>query len=117
MMWTEIFPTTDKDGPAKKYGSGMISFKTDNKENCLFVVGGYYEKSPHNKQPGAQYTDIRTNESHIFNITTSEYIYIIPSYYHINNYKLSYNVYTKQHNQISLEQILCDVYYDSNLDN
>ena len=79
MTWTELFPTTDNDGPAKKYNSGMISFKTDNKEDCLLVVGGYYHKSPHNTQPGAHYTGNRTNESHIFNNTTGEYI--IVSYY------------------------------------
>ena len=86
MTWTELFPTTDNDGPAKKYNSGIISFKTDNKEDCLLVVGGYYHKSPHNTQPGAHYTGNRTNESHIFNDTTGEYI--IVSYY-----QTSYSVF------------------------
>ena len=76
MVWTELFPTTDERGPAKKYYSGIISFKTDNKEECLLLVGGYYYKSPRppNRQPGAQYADNRTNETHFFNITTGEYI-------------------------------------------
>ena len=86
MIWTELFPTTTKDGPAKKYSSGLVSFQTNNKEDCLLVVGGYYLKSPHNKQPGARYADNRTNESHIFNVTTGEYI-IIPYY------KTSYSVF------------------------
>ena len=66
----------------KKSSSGMISFQTEKNEEFLLVVGGLYQKSPRYKQPGAQYTDTRTNESHIFNITTGEYI--IVSYYQIS---------------------------------
>ena len=63
----------------KKSSSGMISIHADNKEKSLLVVGGYYGESPRYKQPGAQYTDGRTDKIHIFNVTTSEYI--IVSYY------------------------------------
>ena len=62
----------------------------------LLVVGGYYVNSPGYKQPGAQYTNSKTNEIHIFNITTGEYIIVSYFKYHIqyfcvthNNYKLS----------------------------
>ena len=65
----------------KKSNSGMISFQTAKNEESLLVVGGYYVGSPKYKQPGAQYTNERTNESHIFNITTGEYI--IVSYYSV----------------------------------
>ena len=70
----------------KKSSSGMISFQTEKNEESLLVVGGDCEESPKYKQPGAQYTDGRTNESHIFNITTGEYI--IVSYY-----QTSYSVF------------------------
>ena len=66
----------------KKSSSGMISFQTEMNEESLLVVGGLYQQSPKYKQPGAQYTDSRTNESHIFNVTTGEYI--IVSYYQIS---------------------------------
>ena len=87
----------------KKSSSGMISFQTEKNEESLLVVGGLCQQSPKYKQHGAQYmpSNFRrysTNESHIFNITTGEYI--IVSYYQIsysvfcvqmthNNYKLS----------------------------
>ena len=70
----------------KKSSSGMISFQTKNNEESLLVVGGFYQQSPKYKQPGAQYTKWKTNESHIFNITTGEYI--IVSYY-----QTSYSVF------------------------
>ena len=66
----------------KKSSSGMISFQTDNNEESLLVVGGICQQSPRHKQSGAQYTGTRTNESHIFNITTGEYI--IVSYYQVS---------------------------------
>ena len=66
----------------KKSCSGMISFQTEKNEESLLVVGGYYQQSPKCKQRGAQYTKSKTNESHIFNITTGEYI--IVSYYQIS---------------------------------
>ena len=82
-MFTELYRTNDhKSAPVKKSSSGMISFQTEKNEESILVVGGNYEDLPRYKQPGAQYTSIMTNESHIFNITTSEYI--IVSYYQIS---------------------------------
>ena len=70
----------------KKSCSGMISFQTEKNEDSLLVVGGACQHSPKYEQHGAQYQSIfginTTNESHIFNITTSEYI--IVSYYQIS---------------------------------
>ena len=68
----------------------MISFQTEKNEESLLVVGGLCQQSPKYKQHGAQYQSMfsstRTNESHIFNITTGEYI--IVSYY-----QTSYSVF------------------------
>ena len=74
----------------KKSYSGMISFQTEKNEESLLVVGGVYQLPPKYKQHGAQYTGDRTNESHIFNITTGEYI--IVSYY-----QTSYSVFLCEH--------------------
>ena len=70
----------------KKSSSGMISFQMENNEESLLVVGGFHQQSPKYKQPGAQCTNGKTNEIHIFNITTGEYI--IVSYY-----QTSYSVF------------------------
>ena len=86
-MFRKLYPTNDHESaPVKKSSSGVISFQTDKDEESLLVVGGVFERSPRYKQPGAQYTNSKTNESHIFNITTSEYI--IVSYY-----QTSYSVF------------------------
>ena len=83
LVFNELYTTSEHESaPVKKSYSGMISFRTEKNEESLLVVGGYYGGSPKYKQPGAQYTDDRTNESHIFNITTGEYI--IVSYYQIS---------------------------------
>ena len=82
-MFRKLHETNEHESaPVKKSGSGMISFKTEKNEESLLVVGGFYAQSLRYKQPGAQYTDNRTNESHIFNITAGEYI--IVSYYQIS---------------------------------
>ena len=78
-MFTELYQTNNHESaPVKKSNSGMISFQREKNEEFLVVVGGEYEESPRYKQRGAQYHRIFggfvTNESHIFNITTSEYI-------------------------------------------
>ena len=76
-MFTELYKTNELEiAPVKKSSSGMISFLTEKNEESLLVVGGYYQQSPKYKQPGAQYTDSKTNESHIFNVTTGEYIIV-----------------------------------------
>ena len=82
-MFRKLYTTNEHESaPVKKSNSGMISFQTEKNEESLLVVGGFCERSPKYKQPGAQYTNDRTNESHIFNITTGEYI--IVSYYQIS---------------------------------
>ena len=82
----------------KKSSSGMISFQTEKNEESLLVVAGYYVNSPGYKQPGEQYTNGKTNEIHIFNVTTSEYLIVSYFKHHIlyfcvkmthNNYILS----------------------------
>ena len=86
-MFRKVYTTNEhKSAPVKKSYSGMIPFQTEKNEESLLVVGGDYLRSPGYKQLGAQNTGNRTNESHIFNITTGEYI--IVSYYQI-----SYSVY------------------------
>ena len=75
-----------ESAPVKKSSSCMISIQTDKNEESLLVVGGHYVNSPGYKQPGAQYTNGTTNEIHIFNVTTGEYI--IVSYY-----QTSYSVF------------------------
>ena len=85
-MFRKLYTTNEHESaPVKKSYSGMISFQTEQKEESLLVVGGICQQSPRYKQHGAQYQQNRfgsnsTNESHIFNITTGEYI--IVSYYH-----------------------------------
>ena len=75
LLFTQLCSTNDHESaPVKKSDSGMISFQTDKNEESLLVVGGFCEKSPRYKQHGAQYTSSMTNESHIFNLTTGEYI-------------------------------------------
>ena len=80
-MFRKLYTTNEHESaPVKKSYSGMISFQSGKNENSLLVVGGFCEDSPRYKQPGAQYKGIcgltSTNESHIFNITTGEYIIV-----------------------------------------
>ena len=99
MLFTQLYSTNDHESaPVKKSSCGMISFQAEKNEESLLVVGGVCEESPRYKQPGAEYTKWKTNESHIFNITTSEYIIVSYFKHHIqyfcvkmihNNYKLS----------------------------
>ena len=88
-MFRKLYTTNENESaPVKKTNSGMISFQTEKNEESLLVVAGVCEDSPRYKQPGAQYKSsiyritTLTNESHIFNITTGEYI--IVSYYQIS---------------------------------
>ena len=61
-MFRKLYPTNDHESaPVKKSSSGMISFQTDKDEESLLVVGGVFERSPRYKQPGAQYTNSKTN--------------------------------------------------------
>ena len=53
-------------GPGKKDGCRMIAYK-----NNLLVVGGHYGKVPvSSRQAGASYEDGRTNEAHLYDLTT-----------------------------------------------
>ena len=75
LQWRMLAPTTSEDGPPmKKNGCGVVHF-TDEEEDLLFVMGGY-GPAPEYHQPGAQYkqsgTYVRTNEQHIFCLSTSE---------------------------------------------
>ena len=87
LVFTKLYSTNDHgSAPVKKSFSGMISIQTDKNEESLLVVGGYCQESPRYKQPGAQYTNCMTNESHIFNVTTGEYIIVL-------YYQTSYSVF------------------------
>ena len=58
----------------KKCGCGLVHF-TDEEEDLLFLVGGY-GPTPSFRQCGARYKGgmryVRTNEQHIFCLSTSE---------------------------------------------
>ena len=76
LQWTQISPTTDKEGlPMKKAVSGMIIFTCDNEDIALIVGGrGLPTKTP---QPNAIYIaqdngDVVTNEHHIYNFSKCE---------------------------------------------
>ena len=79
LQWAMLSPTTSEDGaPMKKAYCGMVAFK-DGEEAILFVVGGS-GTTPSSRQPGAQYEEIfsgcvRTNEQHMFTLSTSEFYY------------------------------------------
>ena len=71
LQWRVLAPTTTESrGPMKKRYCGMVAFK-DGEEDFLFVVGGY-GSTPSSRQPGAQYENDRTNEQHMFSLSTSE---------------------------------------------
>ena len=71
LQWRELAPTaTEGRGPIKKCYGGMVAFK-DGEEGFLFVVGGN-GPTPSSRQPGAQYELYKTNEQHMFSLSTSE---------------------------------------------
>ena len=71
LQWRMLAPTTTEGrGPMKKNYCGMVAFK-DREEDFLFLVGGR-GPTPSSRQPGAQYEDNRTNEQHMFSLSTSE---------------------------------------------
>ena len=53
--------------PGKKSGCRMIPY-----QDQLLVVGGYYENMSSSRQAGSSYECGRTNEVHIFNVTTGK---------------------------------------------
>ena len=77
LMWSKLVGNDhQRDGPMKKCDCGMISFASEG-EHCLLVIGGF-GPPPDNPQPNAQYnkggplSGVRTNEQHIFNISTGK---------------------------------------------
>ena len=61
----------------KKYHCGIMSFTSEG-EDHLFITGGY-GPPPNNPQPNAEYlkeygNHVRTNEQHIYNISTGKSI-------------------------------------------
>ena len=78
LQWTQLSPTTDKQGlPIKKYGCGMVSF-TCNNEDIALIVGGCGSPTE-TLQPNATYYvtlssgNVATNEHHMYNFSTGEY--------------------------------------------
>ena len=71
LQWRVLAPTTTEGrGPMKKGYCGMVAFK-DEEEDFLFAVGGH-GPTPSSRQPGAEYEDNKTNEQHMFSLSTSE---------------------------------------------
>ena len=77
LQWRMLAPSTTEGGaPLKKTSCGMVHF-TDGEENLLYVVGGRGHAFKPSRQHGAQYHSVhgltvRTNEQHIFSLSTSE---------------------------------------------
>ena len=78
LQWRMLAPSTTEGGaPMQKQTCGMVHF-TDGEEDLLYVVGGWSHgpAAPSSPQHGAQYLpaygNMRTNEQHIFSLSTSE---------------------------------------------
>ena len=78
LQWRMLAPSTTTGGaPMKKHHCGMAHF-TDGEEDLLYAVGGWGPAVPSSPQHGAQYQptspagNVRTNEQHIFSLSTSE---------------------------------------------
>ena len=76
LQWRMLAPSTTESGtPMQKQWCGMAHF-TDGEEDLLYVVGGWGHPVPSSPQHGAQYqqggSGVRTNEQHIFSLSTSE---------------------------------------------
>ena len=76
LQWRMLAPSTTEGGaPMQKDRCGMVHF-TDGEEDLLYVVGGWGHAVPSSPQHGAQYlpvySSVRTNEQHIFSLSTSE---------------------------------------------
>ena len=76
-QWRVLAPTTTEGSePLEKDNCGMVAFK-DGEEDFLFIVGGAGPTlSSH--WPWAQYEYNRTNEQHMFSLSTSELINYYP---------------------------------------
>ena len=76
LQWRMLAPSTTTGGaPMKKAFCGMVHF-TDGEEDLLYVVGGNGHAVPSSRQHGALYQSVcgcvRTNEQHIFSLSTCE---------------------------------------------
>ena len=75
LQWRMLAPSTEGGAPMQKDHCGMVHF-TDGEEDLLYVVGGRGCAAPSSPQHGAQYqpvySGVRTNEQHIFSLSTSE---------------------------------------------
>ena len=77
LQWRMLAPSTTEGGaPMQKQWCGMVQF-SDGEEDLLYVVGGWGQAPPPSpQQHGAQYLQhgggVRTNEQHIFSLSTSE---------------------------------------------
>ena len=78
LQWRMLAPSTTESGaPMQKYHCGMVHF-TDGEEDLLYVVGGWGHPVPSSPQHRAQCQQdtyggsVRTNEQHIFSLSTSE---------------------------------------------
>uniref|UniRef100_A0A1X7UDQ4 Death domain-containing protein n=2 Tax=Amphimedon queenslandica TaxID=400682 RepID=A0A1X7UDQ4_AMPQE len=71
--WKELSPTTSHHGPMMKFTSSMIAIKV-NSEDYLVVIGGRGPSSNNTPpQPGAQYSNGRCNEVHMYRLKTGEW--------------------------------------------
>ena len=77
LQWRMLAPSTTEGGaPMQKNDCGMVHF-TYGEEDLLYMVGGRGHAAPSTRQHGAQYQPagygvVRTNEQHIFSLSTSE---------------------------------------------
>ena len=76
LQWRMLTPsTTEGWAPMQKHHCGMVQF-SNGEEDLLYVVGGWGHPVPSPPQLGAQYeqylSGVRTNEQHIFSLSTSE---------------------------------------------
>ena len=77
LIWSNVVGGDHQhDGPMKKYRCGTMPFTSEG-EDHLFITGGL-GPPPNNPQPNAEYSkdgnDVRTNEQHIYNISTGKSI-------------------------------------------
>ena len=79
LIWSNVAGGDHQcDGSMKKYHCGIMLFTLEG-EDHLFITGGY-GSPPNNPQPNAEYSKekhgnrVRTNEQHIYNISTGKSI-------------------------------------------
>ena len=79
LIWSNVVDGDHQcDGPMKKFRCGIMSFASEGQDQ-LFITGGC-GPPPNNPQPNAEYSKekhgnrVRTNEQHIYNISTGKSI-------------------------------------------